>query len=505
MFYSESTKINNSVDDSIYYRYIDSIDEDYNCLICFHPCENPVIEPNCQQMYCRECLIKSLEKSKNVCPFCNTETSVSSLMLPPKFITNFLNELKVVCTICYKENSSVLNRKDFQNHLQNDCRAKCKGPCGQEIPYKDLNSHICPFVDLSYLTIGNNKVLSKSGKWLNTTQIINYLKQISNQEFKETKINEIILKASETMNYYNYKDKEVYLFRGNYDLDEIPSNYSSIGFVGGGNRSMFYLASHLDPYTKELFLLDDFDQRVYPEEIPKHIETLHIYNVKYQLEPSCIPSTVKSVHFHDGYKFPFDQGVIPEGIEEVHIHNVIHPITKSSLPSTIKKISFNNGYSHAIRPGTLSKNIESIHIGDIKEPLIPESIPFKSKTQRKLYIHGGYKHSLRPGVIPKVDSLFICDIKKPISNDSLPNSIQHLYFSEDFSHFIHSNILTHLKNMKSLVIPNLDYINVTDLSNLELNENLVLYFNSNSLKQQTTNFKTSIILKPTLKNHFSSQ
>ena len=40
-----------------------------DCSICFSPISNPIMEPNCQNVFCGECLLKWLN-TKNTCPLC---------------------------------------------------------------------------------------------------------------------------------------------------------------------------------------------------------------------------------------------------------------------------------------------------------------------------------------------------------------------------------------------------------------------------------------------------
>lgn len=50
-----------------------------NCYICYDTLEYPVLEPNCQNLFCTRCLIKWLEQN-NTCPLCRTEINMSSLI-----------------------------------------------------------------------------------------------------------------------------------------------------------------------------------------------------------------------------------------------------------------------------------------------------------------------------------------------------------------------------------------------------------------------------------------
>lgn len=49
------------------------------CNICFDTIKSPILEPNCQNIFCGECLLKWLQR-KNSCPLCRAEVDLSSLI-----------------------------------------------------------------------------------------------------------------------------------------------------------------------------------------------------------------------------------------------------------------------------------------------------------------------------------------------------------------------------------------------------------------------------------------
>jgi len=50
-----------------------------NCFICYDTLEYPVLEPNCQNLFCTKCLIKWLQQN-NTCPLCRTDINMSNLI-----------------------------------------------------------------------------------------------------------------------------------------------------------------------------------------------------------------------------------------------------------------------------------------------------------------------------------------------------------------------------------------------------------------------------------------
>ncbi|ELR11549.1 zinc finger, C3HC4 type (RING finger) domain containing protein [Acanthamoeba castellanii str. Neff] len=77
----------------------DNVDSDFVCSICQEPLVDPVVEPECRQMFCRECLGAWLMKSSS-CPQCRQPTALARVMLPPRFVTARLDDLRVVCPSC---------------------------------------------------------------------------------------------------------------------------------------------------------------------------------------------------------------------------------------------------------------------------------------------------------------------------------------------------------------------------------------------------------------------
>jgi SNF2 family DNA or RNA helicase len=64
---------------------IDDVDEKFNnmlnepCRICFENMDSPVLEYNCQNLFCGQCLLKWLENKKH-CPMCRNEIDITKLV-----------------------------------------------------------------------------------------------------------------------------------------------------------------------------------------------------------------------------------------------------------------------------------------------------------------------------------------------------------------------------------------------------------------------------------------
>ena len=57
-------------------RYEEIIGSD--CLICYEPLKNPVMEPVCENLYCGACLLTWL-KEKSTCPYCRSEIDTGNI------------------------------------------------------------------------------------------------------------------------------------------------------------------------------------------------------------------------------------------------------------------------------------------------------------------------------------------------------------------------------------------------------------------------------------------
>ncbi|KAF2076148.1 hypothetical protein CYY_002555 [Polysphondylium violaceum] len=117
------------------------IDKELQCSYCMKPLYDPVIEPNCRTMFCRGCLSSSI-KNTGCCSSCNLSTALESVYIPPKFITNYLDEIMVKCSVC--KSDDLIKRAEIESHLENDCKTKCKSGCQVLLNSVGHLSHDCP-------------------------------------------------------------------------------------------------------------------------------------------------------------------------------------------------------------------------------------------------------------------------------------------------------------------------------------------------------------------------
>ena len=138
----------NSVDPKAL-AYVDSVDHNLICPICYCPFDAPRKLP-CDHYFCKKCIVQSLESQPSdaqSCPACRFRVSRSDLTLAPKIIENMLTDLKVKCPL-QKEGCEVeMNRGSAQDHLDRYCafsEVKCPlESCKLFVQRKDAEKQRC--------------------------------------------------------------------------------------------------------------------------------------------------------------------------------------------------------------------------------------------------------------------------------------------------------------------------------------------------------------------------
>lgn len=140
-------------------EYVES-DPDLICLLCLSIFEDPIVHPNCGNMFCKQCSLK-LDK----CPLCRVHWDpAKTCQTPPIFVKKKLDELKVRCNFCSSETA----RGDYDSHTRKyctnrivDCPAKIVG-CPWAGRNTELESHvsICHYVALEDHLLGLNQQIA---------------------------------------------------------------------------------------------------------------------------------------------------------------------------------------------------------------------------------------------------------------------------------------------------------------------------------------------------------
>ncbi|KAM9958919.1 hypothetical protein ACTFIW_012509 [Dictyostelium discoideum] len=135
---------NNNNNNGITFKYLEpeKIDNGLECAICLEVLNDPVVESQCGQMFCRECINNAISV-KPICPLCNQKASIG---IVAKYVSNKLNEALVTCTLC--DDASSIKRGEYKSmHLDKLCKSQlCEG-CGFKFTRSEFDHHIkfdCP-------------------------------------------------------------------------------------------------------------------------------------------------------------------------------------------------------------------------------------------------------------------------------------------------------------------------------------------------------------------------
>ncbi|KAM9988168.1 hypothetical protein ACTFIZ_003541 [Dictyostelium cf. discoideum] len=130
---------NNNNNNNITFKYLepDKIDNGLECAICLEVLNDPVVESQCGQMFCRECINNAISV-KPICPLCNQKASIG---IVAKYVSNKLNEALVTCTLC--NDGSSIKRGEYKSiHLDKQCKSQlCEG-CGFKFTRSEFDHHI---------------------------------------------------------------------------------------------------------------------------------------------------------------------------------------------------------------------------------------------------------------------------------------------------------------------------------------------------------------------------
>ncbi len=107
-----------------------TIHDEFSCPICLNLLFNPKYCSKCEQMFCEDCVTKSLEKNKS-CPHCRNIFVESKI---PRQLTTLLNSVLILCP---NNCRTKMSYSDLQDHLLRcqftQLKIKCNF-CQEEIP-----------------------------------------------------------------------------------------------------------------------------------------------------------------------------------------------------------------------------------------------------------------------------------------------------------------------------------------------------------------------------------
>ena len=140
-------------------RFVNTINRNFICLICFNVLKDPVMCPRNQHCFCCGCITKHLENAKR-CPTCADELTVETLIEAPRMIKDMLNELNIRCIYSERGCHEILQLQHIDQH-EAACGftpAVCTNQgCGATVNKRDLIHHeseVCEFRKLKCHSCG---------------------------------------------------------------------------------------------------------------------------------------------------------------------------------------------------------------------------------------------------------------------------------------------------------------------------------------------------------------
>ncbi|KAM0789474.1 hypothetical protein ACM66B_000294 [Microbotryomycetes sp. NB124-2] len=108
---------------TVVYDYVDAQSSaSLDCPICRAPFVQPVMSPQCQHVFCQQCIHRALSTTKS-CPIDRTRLEPIELVRAPRIIEHLCDELQVYCSNKQLGCDAVLERSALDRHLRRNCSA----------------------------------------------------------------------------------------------------------------------------------------------------------------------------------------------------------------------------------------------------------------------------------------------------------------------------------------------------------------------------------------------
>lgn len=104
-------------------NYVENLDHNLLCPICYCPFESPRRLP-CEHYFCKACLVQSFEvqeEGSRSCPACRTKVNRTDVAKAPKIVSRILDDLKVKCPRSSDGCGVEMPRSTAQDHLDRYC------------------------------------------------------------------------------------------------------------------------------------------------------------------------------------------------------------------------------------------------------------------------------------------------------------------------------------------------------------------------------------------------
>ncbi|KAN0052966.1 hypothetical protein ACTA71_012446 [Dictyostelium dimigraforme] len=436
------------------------IDKELECMICLLPLVEPVVEPHCRQMFCKECLTNwSMENGHKGCPYCQQSFSIDSVSLPPKFVTNTLDGLLVYCNTqgCEfnSDRNQFIRRCDYRNHFERICKVICVD-CNQPFTREQLKLH-------------SNECLSKSVKCNANSLMCLWVGPI--KELKSHELNCHYVALSPILNKLydkiqqleisNQKTTSFLLEKINYLESMLPTTMaSSSSTTPNSNSPMYYQPIPTAPLSETIYdtattttttaAATTISLNKTPVEIKK-VPSIEIFkNNSFKYVIGKVGCGIKSVSLDENYvdTWPIVKGNLPNSVDTLILldgfKELVHSIPKSIktlhvgdikkshafyMESTVGEIHFHDNCKIKFTKNVIPESAKTVHFYNICEPLTTESI---GKNVKCLHVHDGFSKSLGYGVLPSsIQELHLYNIKRQAL--SIPNSTKILYLHNQFN------------------------------------------------------------------------
>ncbi|EGC35451.1 hypothetical protein DICPUDRAFT_20605, partial [Dictyostelium purpureum] len=151
--------------------------------------------------------------------------------------------------------------------------------------------------------------------------------------------------------------------------------------------------------VKELIIENGFDQPILPNIIPLSVKSLTVSKLTHPLVVGSIPSSIVELTLNEEFDQTIDSAnlIIPNTIKKLTLFNHKVQIGIGVLPEGLEEIELKDGYSHPIPIGWFPSSVETLHVGNIKQPLVENLIP---ETIQDLFLTENFNQIFNHNIIP---------------------------------------------------------------------------------------------------------
>lgn len=128
-------------------RFVNNIDEELRCQICFGVLQDPLQALECEHTFCRIC-ITEWRKNSATCPVDRNQLSGNQLKEIPRIVRNLINHLQIYCDFKAKGCQQAVMLEELESHklrcsFNPEILIECPNGCGAFVPKNRLSEHDC--------------------------------------------------------------------------------------------------------------------------------------------------------------------------------------------------------------------------------------------------------------------------------------------------------------------------------------------------------------------------